>query len=477
MKKLITLLLSCIMILSLAACGGTDSGESTPAAPVQSSEEAQGQVEPSSDAEVQLPDMDGYKFVMADWWSDAVPVDKEAASAWDQLQKDYHADLMDKMNFTFEQIGLQNQGDYESVIVSNFVNNAPQCSAFQVKISQFVPLAAQGLLADFSKYVDLSDDLWNRKISDYFTINGICYASRPDYDEPRLGVLFNKRLFEDAGVDPDLPYQLQRDGLWDWAHFEELCAKLTRDLDNDNKTDIYALNANDCDLMITGIYGNGAVFVDRDKDGRFIDGTTDPAFREGLEWAVSLVEKGYINEFGHGEAWDKAYTDFANGQCAMMISQTWIIQSYLTNMQDEFGYVMLPKGTSEKAHICTNMNPTPIAIPQCLSEEDKVKAGQIVSEWYDTMDNIPEAAMMGITFRDNYYNTFRDLESVDETISIMLTDEACQIYDSYQLIPNYEYYGYLVQVAARTATAAEKIEELRPLNQAAIDAANVLFGY
>lgn len=58
----------------------------------------------------------------------------------------------------------------------------------------------------------------------------------------------------------------------------------------------------------------------------------------------------------------------------------------------------------------------------------------------------------------------------------MITDAACQIYDSWPLIPGYEYYGYLVEVAAQSATAAQKIEALRPVNQAAIDAANALFG-
>ena len=483
MKKILSILLAALLILTVAACGGQGTSEKSSEVPSSqvvepTTGDAEESEEPSSTETVpEDVDLGGYKFVMGDWWSDAVYTEKEPASAWDQLQRDYHHRIMDEMKFSFEQIGLQNMGDYASVIVNSFVNNDPVCSSFQMQISQFVPLAAQGLLADFSKYVDLSDDLWNKQIADYFTINGVCYASRAGLDEPRLGVLFNKRLFEEAGVDPDLPYSLQDSGEWDWAHFEELCQKLTRDTDNDHKTDIFALNANDCELLCAGIYGNGAMFVERGEDGRFTDGTLNPAFREGVEWAVGLIEKGYVNEFGQGEAWDRAYTDFANGRCAMLISQTWVIQSYLSGMNDEFSYVMLPKGTAEGARICTNMSPTPVAIPNCLSEEDKVKTGKILTAWYDTMEQIPEASMMGITFRDNYYTTFRDIDAVDKTISMMLTDDQYQVYDSYQLIPNYEYYGYLVSVAARNATAAEKIEELRPLNQAAIDAANTLFGY
>ena len=156
MKKLVALILAAAMAASLAACGGDaePAGTEAPATDAVQTDTQAGteSTEPATDA-AELPDMGGYKFVMGDWWSDAVYTEKEPSSAWDQLKMDYHHELMDKMNFGFEQIGLQNQGDYESVIVNDFVNNKPQCSAFQVKISQFVPLAAQGLLADFSKYV------------------------------------------------------------------------------------------------------------------------------------------------------------------------------------------------------------------------------------------------------------------------------------------------------------------------------------
>lgn len=152
----------------------------------------------------------------------------------------------------------------------------------------------------------------------------------------------------------------------------------------------------------------------------------------------------------------------------------WVQESYLDGMADEIGYVMLPAGP--KGHVCTNMSPTPICIPACIGQENAEKAAVIINTWYDTRKNIPGAAEMNITFRDDYYSNYADSRAVDETITSMITDAACQIYDSYPLIPGYEYYGYLVEVANQSATAAQKIEALRPVNQAAIDAANALFG-
>ena len=474
MKKLLALVMALCCLL-LCACGPTE----TPPESTGGSGEQQPTGDNSGNTSSGIPDVDlgGFEFIMADWWSDPVPEEVEPDSAWDQMVQDYHKQLETDMNFDFKQIGLQNQGDFSQVLIDSLIQNKPLCSAFQMKLQDFTAMAAQGLLYDLGslEIFDFENDpKWSQTIIDYFTIGGKIYAARPSEDQPRLGIYFNKRLFEEAGIDPEQPYDLQAAGQWDWEHFEELCQKLTRDTNADGVTDIYAFGGNDCEVMTVGIYGNGAMFVERDENGYFVDGTLNPAFEEGLNWAVSLVNKGYISKFGQGQAWDSAYTDFKNGKSAMLVCQPWVQESYLDGMADEIGYVMLPAGP--KGHVCTNMSPTPICIPACIGQENAEKAAVIINTWYDTRKNIPGAAEMNITFRDDYYSNYADSRAVDETITSMITDAECQIYDSYPLIPGYEYYGYLVEVANQSATAAQKIEALRPVNQAAIDAANALFG-
>ncbi len=472
-KKLAAIGLAVSMVFSVAACG------EKPEENNKGNEEPGDKTKDPQKEKSGIPDVDlgGFSFVLGDWWSPAVYEEKSPVTAWDQMVSDYHHEMEKKMNFTFSEIGLQNKGNYSDVLVNSFIANDPACHAFYAETSALTSMAAQGLLYDLSTLdaFDFENDpKWSKKIIDYFTINGKVYAARPAEDEPRLGILYNKRLLSEAGVDPELPYQLQASGQWDWAHFEELCAKLCQDTNNDGVTDIYAFGGNDCEMMCVGIYGNGAVFVDRDESGKFVDGTSKPNFLEGLTWSVGLLDKGYVKSFGSGDAWDSAYVDFANGQIGMLVSQTWIITTYLAEMQDEFGYVMLPAGPS--GHNCTNMIPTPICIPACLDQETANKTATIINSWFDERKNIEGAEAMNVTFKDTYYKQFRDAKAVDETVNSMVTDPKCQVYDSYYLIPNYEYFGYLVEVAARSATPAEKIAALQPVNQAAIDAANVLFG-
>ncbi len=472
LSKLLSLLLCLTMLLSLIACSNDNPDPTDP----PSSEPEASQPTETENVEPAI-DLGGLEFVMGDWWSAAEYEPGEPQSAWDQMVADYRADLEENYKFTFAQIGLQNMGTYNEVLINSFVANQPVCHAFQAETVSVPIMAAQGLLYDLSTLdaFDFENDpKWSQKIVDYFTINGKVYAARPSEDQPRLGIYFNKRLLEEAGVDPELPYDLQAAGNWTWESFEELCAKLTRDTNNDGVTDIYAYGGNDCEQMCVGIYGNGAMFVERDENGMFVDGTKNPAFEEGLVWAISLFDKGYTPVLDSSWAWDKAYTDFRDGKLAMCVSQTWVASSYWADMDDEIGYVMLPAGP--KGHNCTNMIPTPIAIPACLDEETAQKVAVVIDAWYDEYYAIEEAAAMGITFRDGYYTQFDDSRAVDETITSMVTDPACQVYDSYHLIPNYDYYGVLVNVANRSATPAEQIEYIRPINQAAIDAANALFG-
>ncbi len=467
MSKLLSVLLCLAMLLAMAACGAdTPAPTDPPASNPPASSEPQTSI-----------DMGGLNFIMGDWWSAAEYQKGEPSTAWDQMVMEYHDELEKTYNFTFSQIGLQNMGDYNEVLINSFVANQVICHAFQAKTEAVPSMAAQGLLYDLSTLdaFDFENDpKWSKKIIEYYTIDGKVYAARPSEDEPRLGIYFNKRLLEEAGVDPSLPYDLQAAGNWTWETFEELCAKLTRDTNNDGVTDIYAYGGNDCEQMCVGIYGNGAMFVERDENGKFVDGTLNPAFEEGLLWAVSLFDKGYTPALDSSWAWDKAYTDFADGKLAMMVSQTWVVDTYCADMEDEIGYVMLPAGP--KGHNCTNMIPTPIAIPACLDEETAQNVAVIINEWYNERYAIEEAQVMGITFRDNYYSRFDDSRAVDETVTSMITDPDCQVYDSYYLVPNFDYYGVIVSVANRSATPAEQIEYIRPTNQAAIDAANALFG-
>ncbi len=481
-KKLLALLLALIMVLSMAACADTgDNGDNgnTTAAPNSGNTGNNGNNgDNGDDPVVETPDLGGFELIMADWWSALEYEEGTPTTAMGQLITDYRHELYDTMNFSFQQIGLSSLGDYHEVLVNSMLTKDGMFNIFQPKPESVTSMASQGLLVDLYTVPELhleNNDLWSQKIIDYYTIGGKCYAARAALDEPRNAIIFNKRIFEDAGLDPNLPYTLYAEGNWDWEHFENLLETLTKDSNNDGVTDIYGLAGGDGDVIDMGIYTNGAMYVDRDEEGYFVDGTLNPAFQEGVEWAVSLIQKGYVESYNNPSAsWDEDYVNFAQGKSAMIICQDWVIGSYFTSMNDDYGYILLPAGPN--GHSCTTMYPTPIAIPSYLSKEDVTKVGYAYYAFANTavIDGIEDFGDK--THLDDKYAKFRDTESVELTVDQMMTNPDCQVYDGRYLVPNYNYWSYIVEVAKLNMTAAEAIEALRPENQAAIDAANALFG-
>ena len=511
-KGIISVLLALMMLFALVACNSGSTGETKPenqtapstvekkpdenpapqtgnetkadqqteAPAAESGEQPSTETaEPAAPAEnppaAEEVKLGGITVTEGTWWDQATYDPQPPTTEWDQIVADYRAQLEEDHEFTYECIGIQNFGDYNETLVNSFLEKDPVCSIFRANPETVTAMAAQGLLYDLSTLdaFDFENDpLWSDKIVDYFTINGAVYAARPGIDEPRDGLFFNKRMLEEAGYSPDYIYDLQAAGEWDWAHFEELCAKLTKDIDNDGVTDIYALTTGDGSLIQMGFYTNGAKFVETDENGLFVDGTLNPAFQEGCEWAVSLIEKGYVRPKMEGDGWDANLTAFANGKAAMVIAQTWVIGGYFSGMEDDWGFALEPAGPNGVS--CAVMYPTALAIPSCIDLETANKIAYAINEWYH-IDRIPEYEEMGVTPLDGYYSQFRDARAVDETIMRMVTPGENQVYDSYYLVPNYNIWGYIVNVFNRTQTAAQAIEENRPVNQANIDAANALF--
>jgi ABC-type glycerol-3-phosphate transport system substrate-binding protein len=86
---------------------------------------------------------------------------------------------------------------------------------------------------------------WNQDVIKAFTFGDKAYAFSVGYgtSQHANGVFFNKRLFRKAGLNPNLPYDMQKAGTWTWNAFLDICKKLTRDINNDDIKDTYAMTA------------------------------------------------------------------------------------------------------------------------------------------------------------------------------------------------------------------------------------------
>lgn len=154
--------------------------------------------------------------------------------------------------------------------------------------------------------------------------------------------LFNKALFNTAGINPDL---ISFNVSWTWSEFNTNIALLNA------TAGVYALSIQG---MFYGAqpyyYGHGAQFVERYiYDTRHI--AVDSAIsRSALEFIKNLTDSTLTPPWVE-QGWGNYVPDFGNGKVAMIATGPWEITNLLTNYpqfngttygNDNLGFMLLP---------------------------------------------------------------------------------------------------------------------------------------
>jgi ABC-type glycerol-3-phosphate transport system substrate-binding protein len=257
---------------------------------------------------------------------------------------------------------------------------------------------------------------WSQAIKQAFTQNGKTYAfgigmGRMSYP---MVVYFNKRLFREAGLDPNLPYDLQKSGEWTWDKFLEICERLTRDIDNDGITDTYAITGFEADSIAGLIFSNNGKYIGRDSDGKFYNAMSEPNFIEGIQFAKDLVARGFWVPAPDGAEWDWGRTTaFHDAHAAMIFQEVYSTGSW-EDMSDDWGLVFVPRGPRASEYH-TYISENVYVIPFNLAKED---AEDIMFAFDLYTDPLPYDIEYPDYWKDGGwgYSRFRDTRAVDETL-------------------------------------------------------------
>ena len=282
--------------------------------------------------------------------------------------------------------------------------------------------------------------------------------------EPRHCIFFNKRVLRDNGFDPDEPYNLQKEGKWTWAKFEEMCDALTKDTDNDGIIDQYALSGFNSEFAAPAIYSNGGQITGRDANGKLYLDESDNTY-EAWNWAQEIFRK-YNKPAGEGANWDFFKSDFLNGLTAFYNDEEYDAQpnGILAGMKDDWGMVCFPLGPHGDGKYFTMNQDNMLVIPSYYSQDKVNKIMKIYDMWSDTVPGYDDPD----SWKEYYYAGFRDTRAVDETMQLMMDNS--RPYDSW-LIPNFNYAPIAWSVCAGADVMAT-IDSNRNGLQAAIDDIN-----
>lgn len=261
--------------------------------------------------------------------------------------QEYRKELMETYHFTIREENIYELGDPTRLFQTAATLGDPSVHVYLINSQDlhhnshlFYDLST---LSEF----DFSDDKWNDAVTKSMSYQGGIYGISPLTSElPQIGgILYNKRLFEEAGLDPELPYKLQAQGEWTWDNFKKLCATLTRDTDKDGTTDVYALCSYGGEMLEQLLSSTGSQIVTI-ENGTFVNNAESDKVQKAVTFAQELSLSGYERLRTQDDSWNYYMTTFSSGNAAMQFAKTNVLydtyNSY-THMTDELGFVCCPK--------------------------------------------------------------------------------------------------------------------------------------
>jgi hypothetical protein len=404
--------------------------------------------------------------IVADWWTaedipDPVSQAEEDQRAWqDWIQETY--------KFTMRNLGISSWNAHPQNVANFCTTGGEENYVFVIDGRSAGPGLKANLFYDLSKVtsIDWSKDKWDQATKQKLSKGSSFYAMRAISPEPRGGVFFNKRLLQEAGIDPDSIYDMQANGTWTWETFEEMCKKCTRDLDNDGVNDIYAMASLSTEFCYLALDSNSASLIGRGADGKLFNNAGSDNSMEAWNWIRHMVDN-YEMPSPEGANWDWMYTAFANGETAFTIDQEYTVQvgGRYHDMKDDYGFVCFPMGPKGDGKYKTLHDDNMYIIPGSYDDETAQNIAKAFDLWTDPVPGYEGSD----TWKESYYPMFRDERAVDETLALML-ENANPRFDT--LVAGFNAGSFVWNFWGGWATPQEQYEATKNEWQALINDAN-----
>ncbi|MBR3306588.1 MAG: extracellular solute-binding protein [Lachnospiraceae bacterium] len=282
-NKLVSLGLTGVMALSMAACGG-EGGANPPAAGNEGNSGDSGNGGAAAVAANTEYTTDTHRdLVIGSWWrmyyasgdvmedspdwvtaqfadddSDALREEKTFNQDLAVRKMDTVKKIEEKYNCSFTWTNLTYDGTAESLQTSTLAGT-PDADVYMVATSMAVPAQANGLLLDLHTVLPADHDLFtDQKYMTYLDM-GDGKASILWYQggfKNTYPLAFNVQMLEEEGLED--PRDLYARGEWTWDKFREYCEALTQDTDGDGQTDQYGFCGFANDTFNQLLMSNGA---------------------------------------------------------------------------------------------------------------------------------------------------------------------------------------------------------------------------
>jgi ABC-type glycerol-3-phosphate transport system substrate-binding protein len=407
---------------------------------------------------------------IGNWWADYDVNTETPKSDYDERLLEYRKALLKENDIVIRQKNIASWNEMSQIAATSIMAGKPAAQVIVLQPDWALALHRQNLLFPVSdnKQVNLSKTSpvdWNKTVTDTFTFNKKAYAFQAGYgDSLHAAVLvWNKRLFREAGLDENLPYDLQKNGQWTWDKFLEISKKLTRDINNNGIIDVYAMPRDlSTEILDALVVSNGAMYVNKDsKTGKLLNVTSRPEFIEAVQFFLKLRDEKVMMERPEGSEWNWHIPAFNDGKVAMRIDQHYIAHNDLQNMKDDWGMVLPPKGPRAKNyHVFTDENV--MVVPSTFNKEQVDAIMWAVQAWLTPIDPNWKASL---------YQIYRDRRAIDETW-VLIRDPKLQQWRYHLHVPGLNRGGIAWEIWFHDGEAAQLVEAVSQQWNALIEDAN-----
>jgi len=462
-KKIIV----CFILISLLVMScNKNSGQNRSQSGQRGSNKISNFVEPSEDVQNTLK---GMEIVLGNWWRDYDPATFQPRNDIEERQLEYRRWILQEYGLKIHDKNIGGWGEIAQLATTSIMSGKPAATVFRLQADWALALYRQNLIypVSDSKIFDLKAVKpveWNKHIAEAFTFNNKTYAFAFGSSGSSGAVFWNKRIFREAGLDPNLLYDLQKEGAWTWDKFLEISKQLTRDINNDGIIDIYAMPCDfSIDILDSLVSSNGAMFVDRDANGRLVNATNRPEFIEAIRFYMRLREEGVMKPKPEGIHWNWFVSEFLDGNVAMRMAPQHSISDMRT-MRDDWGMVLPPKGPRAKNYVVFTAENVMIIPSRGFTSEQVDAILWAVRAWETPIDE---------DWRIGNYPNFRDRRAVDETMT-MMRDQNLWQWRYHTLVPGFSTSGIAWQLWYHEGEPAQLVEAVSQSWNALIADANGL---
>ncbi|OON95040.1 MAG: hypothetical protein ATN31_02035 [Candidatus Epulonipiscioides saccharophilum] len=461
---------TCLTLGLFTGCGSEESkpveSKDIPVATAETVSEQTTSTTPETPAEPEEPvrDLGGMEIILGAWGDQLEPEEKK--SAQEEATWEYRHDIMEKYNFTFAQKSVGAWDELLELLSTSTMAGQPAAELFRIHANFIGAARDSGLLYDLATLdsFDLTDPKWSQPLIETMTVGDSVYAVCT-FGRPSKVIFFNKRLFEESGLDPELLYDLQASGEWTWDTFLDVCEKLTHDRDNDGVYDTQAMIMNQSVFAGAAVFSNGGNYVDKDETGKYVLNLESPETLEALNWVVDFWATDYDIRPSH---WNGHKEMFYAGQGAMYLGGEWECTTLTPElMTDDWGMVAFPKGPSADGYMAV-FSDDAFVIPASFTKEEAENIAFAYDLWttptpgYDDPD----------AWKTSLYPLYRDERAIEETIT-MLREPGVGISDYASLIAGNIKTGTLIEdIYWGKVSIIESIEGQKGIWQAELDKMN-----